>query len=557
MRNCIYIFVLFAVFALQGAVEYVCENPGPLGRKAVLESAETGGEDNAADSVVAMYRRRGYLMAEATVTLDTSGVEKIVRIEVDSGVLSVIAGFSSGGLDESPIEVPFEEGDPFMEGRVAFFMEGLIEYFEDRGFPFTRVSIDSLSIGPVISDSLPVVFEIGIVKGDSVMIGAIVLPEKARTRSYVVRRLMMIDPPELYSQSKIEKGLERIGDISYLSVVAKPEILLDESGIWLLRVEISENRAVTINGVLGYDPGSENSYGLTGHLDGIFRNMWGTGRSLKVLWDSYGRSKYRVGADYMEPWILGGPGDLYFEGEYYMRDSTYTESELDFEYKLPLSFDFSILMGVGYRGISPDSIGQEIYDIPHSDEYNILIGLEYESLNPRVNPEGGIDARLSVAPSYIERSGPEHLFDELDRYEAMLRTEADFESVLRLFKNNRFYLGVHGRSLLAAGPSPISDRYLMGGWSTVRGYREDQFSSEHLGWGNLEWRFLLGGKNHAFAFLDAGLIKPSDEDIYEKIGYGLGFRMNTAIGRWSVSYGIAGGSSLTSGLIHVALNTDI
>ena len=541
---------------LAAVLDIEIKSAGPLGSKAVREAAVTGGADFAADSVEAMYRGRGYLLVEATTSVDTStGGDIRLIVDVNAGPRSVIVDYRINGYPFKLPSLGLKTTDPFFEALLYDDMERLITELENSGYPFAKIALDSLQIGPIIGNSLPVEILLSVDIGDPVAIEQVILQKKARTRPIVVQRLMLIDPPESFSQIRIDKGVRRVNDMSWLSVVGEPELLLDESGKWLLRVTVSEDRAVLINGILGYAPGSEGGNEITGHLDAAFRNMWGTGRSLSILWDQMAGSNLRIGASYTEPWAFGGSGDLSLSGEYYGHDSTYSERSFAADYSLPLSFDFNISFGAGYRGVSPDSLGQNVYKIPRSNEYSAKFGAELDKLRPKLNPRGGFRATANLAPSYIERSGPDDLFEELPRYEPLLRTEGDFLSAIEPFKEWVFYLGAHGRSVLGEGPLPLSDGYYLGGWGSLRGYREEQFAAEHIAWLNLEWRAMLGPDAHGFIFLDSGVIRPSGGDYDYKFGYGLGIRLSTAIGRWDISYGIGEGGSLTGGLIHIGLRT--
>lgn len=532
------------------------DEAGPLGEKTVHEAAETAPVGAIADSVSKLYESNGYPMARAEVDIDSiSEGEVRVTVDIIPGPISSVEEYSITGF---PLEMPqleIVEGKPFIQWKLARDMEKLVQLLEDSGYPFASVEIDSLAIGPFQPEKIPVRIHLVVEPDDTVWIQQVIIPEDSKTKGYVIERLMLLDLPELYSQTNIDKGVERIQDIGWLNVSGDPQLLLDETGFWLLRVTVSEGRSVIINGVLGYDPAADGGSRLTGHLDAAFYNIKGTGRWLSLMWDQVSNEKLEIGATYSEPWLLGGPGDLQLSGNYYDVDSTYSEREIALDYELPLNFKLNIITGIGYRAVAPDSIGQNILNIPTSREYSLQTGLEWQNLRPRTNPRKGVNSKLSVKGSYIERSGPEELFEELKRYEPIFRTELDFEAAREIFKRHVFYLGIYGRSALSSGPLPLSDQYYLGGWGSLRGYREEQFSAEHVGWANAEWRLIVSSDAHGYAFFDAGLIRPSGRSEEFKFGYGIGLRLNTAIGMWDVSYGVGQGASLTGGFIHVGLST--
>jgi len=558
MQNWICISFLIIISLAFADFEVEVRKAGPLGTKAVTECAENAVITEAGDSIEALYRHEGYLLATVETTIETLATGDIrLAIEVHPRTRSVVVEYDVMGY---PFELPdlcLGVGSPFREDYLASDMERLVAELENRCYPFGRVVIDSLEVGPVAGDSLPVKISLQVYPGDSIAIGAIIVPEKARTKPYVVCRTMLMDLPECFSENRLRKGVDRLNNLPYLLVSGEPELLLDESGMWLLRVNIVEKRSVLVNGILGYAPRSGGEEKLTGHLDATFLNMWGTGRNLMLVWDQTAGEHIKINAVYTEPWILGGPGNLSLSGEFYERDSTYSERSFSAEYELPVSFKLNLDLGGAYGTVVPDSIGQDVYNIPRSSEYSVKIGLSWAGLRPRINPRLGFDAKLGLEPSYIDRRGPDDIFETLKRYEPLLRTNADIEVALEPLREQVIYCGLHGRSVISDGPLPLSEKYYLGGWGTLRGYREEQFSSEHLAWGNLEWRALLGGDAHAFAFFDSGIIRPSGEKYTYKSAYGIGLRLSTAIGRWDISYGVATGEPLTAGLIHLGLSTGL
>ena len=543
---------MFVAIAAMG--EVVVEEAGPLGSRTVRDVVERIGDvEGIADSVEALYRMEGYLYAEVAANTDTVDGVVTTTIRIDAGSMASVERYSVEGFPGAMPELSLKVGKTFREAALAWDMESLVEDLEDRGFPFASAEIESF----LIDVEARVRVSIAVNPRDSVEIGALILPNKIDTKGYVVERTMLLHFPELYSQGRIEKGIERLDDLSYLSVFGKPDIVLDESGVWALRMDVVEGRTILIDGVLGYAPKGSGKGELSGQLDAVFANLWGTGRNLSFHWIQSSNEYLRVQTAFTEPWLFSGPGAMTVDGEYYRRDSIFTENSFSIKYSWPVSFVTDISVGGGYRGVMPDSAGQVSSGIANSKEFNLDFGCSIGRLKPRVNPKGGFDLSIVVSPSYIERRGPEDLFESIERFEAMARIEGDAEAAQSIGRNSVAFLGLHGRSALSGGPLPISDGYYMGGWGSVRGFREEQFFAENLGWGNFEWRLLLGGDAHGFAFIDGGLTRPSGGEYDLHYGYGIGARISTAIGWWSVSYGVAGGESITGGMIHVGLKTEL
>ena len=555
MKTSFLILLLF-VLPIIAETRFEIGEAGPLGKRAVRETVQRSPLPEIEDSLIALYQRNGYLTAGVLAEIDSLPNGDVrVRIEVSSGPESVVERYDVRGFPFEFPELEIAVGKPFIERKLIKDMEKLVGSLEDRGFPFATVNVESLVIGPAGTDEIPVRISLDVMPGDSVRIKQVVITDDTKTKAHVVEWLMLLDLPELYSESRINKGLERIRDTGWLNVSGQPQLLLDETGFWLLRVPVSEGRSVIINGILGFAPSPGSRGKLTGHLDAAFYNIAGTGRELTMLWDQVESEKMELGASYTEPWLLGGRGDVALSGNFYSRDSTYTRRSVAAEYSLPLSFAMKFIWGAAWRAVDPDSIGEYVHRIPTSREYSVEYGGEYGNLRPRINPRRGIFARISLEGAYIQRTGQDFLFETLDRNEPIIRTRGDIKTAVEIFREQVLFVGIHGRSALSKGPLPLSDRFYLGGWGSLRGYREEMFSAEHVGWSNLEWRALLGPEAHGYVFFDSGLIRPSGEDGDLRFAYGAGLRLNTAIGRWDVSYGVSTEGALTAGYLHVGLST--
>ncbi len=139
------------------------------------------------------------------------------------------------------------------------------------------------------------------------------------------------------------------------------------------------------------------------------------------------------------------------------------------------------------------------------------------------------------------------------------RITASLSVFYELFSRNVLAFSVNGREL--RGPFfEVSDLWKLGGNSTVRGYREEQFLASRIAWTNLEYRLLLTRRSYAFLFFDSGYylreadpersVQKSEDVIF---GYGLGITVETGIGLLGVSFALANGDSFSDGKIHFGI----
>lgn len=103
----------------------------------------------------------------------------------------------------------------------------------------------------------------------------------------------------------------------------------------------------------------------------------------------------------------------------------------------------------------------------------------------------------------------------------------------------------------------------MGGMTNVRGYREEQFRASRLTYGTVEMRYSFSRKSFASLFFDPGYYYRPDDALNNIpkqegfiYGYGVGIRIETAIGVIGVSYAIGKEDGILDGKIHFGLIND-
>ena len=106
----------------------------------------------------------------------------------------------------------------------------------------------------------------------------------------------------------------------------------------------------------------------------------------------------------------------------------------------------------------------------------------------------------------------------------------------------------------------LSDLFRLGGANTLRGYREGQFLGSRVAWSNLEYRLLAGQRSYAFGFTDVGYVLTPDrpevglrKEELNRIGYGIGLRVDTPLGLIGVSLAFGQGDTFSTAKLHIRL----
>ncbi len=144
----------------------------------------------------------------------------------------------------------------------------------------------------------------------------------------------------------------------------------------------------------------------------------------------------------------------------------------------------------------------------------------------------------------------------------MQKGNVDLDFYFSFFKRQSSLIGLHGIEIRSPRLE-TSDLFRLGGNNTLRGYREGQFLASRAAWCNVEIRYSLTRRSYAAAFYDFGYYRKPEDDLYNipaqegfLYGYGLGIRIETALGMFGVSYALGRGDSILEGKIHFGLIND-
>ncbi len=513
------------------------------------------------------YRDRGFLSARAEVAAerfsnDSSSVDLTVRvIEGRQTILGHIQVHGSRALTPAEVLDQFDvhEGNPLDETVLARDIETLLIRYEKLGYPFAQCRINAIEPQPgEVVDSLDVMLDVD--EGERMTIDEIRVEGNHETDTGVILRETRLSPGEVYNPVKVDAIRQRLNRLNIFAGVSDPELYLrGQKGGLLIRVQ--EGSTNTFDGIIGYIPGAapgESGY-LTGLASVSMRNLFGTGRKLSVRWQREDRLSQEMALRYVEPWLFGFP--LNAGGGFLQRqqDTSYIRRTVDLNTELMLSDELSVGLIVTSENVIPSS-DTTITQAFKSSTTTIGGEINYDTRDDLYSPTRG--ARYHTDYQYgRKRISNAPLFSPVPvaTNVAVQRLSIDLDCYLGTFLHQVVAVGLHGREIFS-GQLEESEMYRFGGTNTLRGYRENQFLGSQVIWSNAEYRFLLARRSFFFGFLDTGYyLRPADDvrgipkSEAFKYGYGIGIRLDTALGNMGVSLALGEGDSFREAKIHFGL----
>lgn len=517
--------------------------------------------------VLRFYQQKGYLLCQidsAVAQINTMQATAVLDVHLDAGPQFILDNvlFETGALPSDIADQTFfanDTGRVFETKNVIAAVENILGAAENSGYPLIQIFVDSVQTR-ILAGQEKVTLMLRKQNGPHISIDEIRLQGNKITRDNVLIRETGLDLGEPYNHEKVSRIPERLKRLGYLQSVRSPQLFFTQKGNTGLLITVQENRANSFDGVVGYSPETQTQPGyFTGRFDLLLGNLLGTGRQITALWQKLDLNSQNLALGYLEPWVGGWPINAGFQFQQLIQDSSYVDRSLRLTAQTPVGTFLSVFGAASFREILPDSMGIVRHKLPNSSEKSISIGIVYDNRDNLLNPRRGFRYQAAFDYGTKKNSIPAGYTIEVPVGQQIIRRlSVDFELLLPLFQYQVLSTGLYARHLTGETKAfPLSELYRLGGSGNLRGFREDQFRGSLVGWGNFEYRYLLGPRSRAFLFSDWGYhgkyLDTGDWTDQIENSFGFGLRLETGLGILGIDYGLASGSSFSEGMIHVRM----
>ncbi len=495
-------------------------------------------------------RERGWWSASVTASVDSAeGGTRSLTFSVDAGRPALFGGvdafFEAGGTPEPVEGASGIYGGRFTRETLEGIIGGLTDRYARDGYPGVRVTPSLTAHGDTVHVTLLTV------PGARARIDSIAVGGLTATKDYVIRReLARLIGRTAVSSVPLE-AVDILGRLGFVRLEGEPSITYD-GGRGVLAVNLSEGAQGAFDGVLGYQPGGDGGSGrMVGRIDLGLANMFGTGRRASFRWENLGDSAEDLMAAYTEPWIFGRPWNV---------SASFTQEEREQRGYTRTVLSGSVGRDIGrlaaqaalrYEKVSADSLDS-------SNGVGLAGTASWTALDSRHNPSRGI----RYAGSWSTTSKNYRFGGRRDT--RIERLDLDFDHYIPSGRRRTAAVLVRYRRVdVPREHLSLSDRWWLGGATTIRGHGESMYPAVKALWTSAEYRFLTGEGSRVFLFADTGWLvdRTKQNGAWEKktrnvTGYGFGLRLRSRAGELGFDYGLGKGDSPGDGKVHVSMRTE-
>ena len=450
---------------------------------------------------------------------------------------------------------------PMSFGQVQLWEERILNYFENNGYPFAKVYMDSLQL-----DNEKVTAIIKADSGPLYKIDSIRVFGEVKISNQFLQRYLDIANGSNYSKQKLQRVSKKILELPYVEEEKSSDISRLVTGA-VLNLYLKQKKSSQINVLLGFLPNNDQLSSkkllVTGEANINLRNALGAGETIGLNWQQIQVQSPRLNIIYRQPFVFKSPVGIDFAFDFFRKDTTFLNVKLQLGAQYMLNVNQSgklffqkfqtIINGVNKNFVLQNRKLPDEGDVSSS---NLGVDYEFNNTDYRFNPRRGYDVRVttSIGSRKIKKNNeilalkdPANpsfdfgkLYDTIKLNTHLLRVTTTAARYIPLGRQSTIKTALNG-GFLQSGNIFKNELFQVGGYKLLRGFDEEsQYLSQYF-IGTVEYRYLVDQNSFFYALMDGGWGRNNSQNNKINYGYfgtGLGIAFETRAGVFNLAWAI-------------------
>jgi len=517
----------------------------------------------------------GYLSAQVDSINVDRGRERIT-LYANRGCRFSISAFSvtvesdpqlQEDLESLTEEFRLEQGRNLRTGVIYNQQEAergireFIRFWEREGYLFASAKP---SLNPDF-ESCTTELNISIDPGERVIVSEQLFPGLERNDPEFLRRISGVQAGDVITLQKLRNARLNIENTGLFQSVNDISIIKAGDEFSLL-YDLEERRTNSFDLLFGYVPEPDGSSNFIGSGDLILRNVFFQGSRLDVSFERLSQFVTKLDAGYESIYIGSTPFGAGMRFSFEQQDTLYQIRNIRLNGRYRLSSSTNLIGTLRQEVSASGTVPAEFQRVFDANSFFTGLGIEFRETDRLLNPSRGFMFRM-LAETGFKRIGDPRIANYTDRNRwSQQEIELTARAFISPFSRQVVSPSVNGYIMISPEYTE-SDFNRFGGARSFRGYREDQFQSARMVWGDTEYRYLLDRLSYAFIFGAVGYYE-RPELIFERglnIGtqsellysYGLGLSYATPLGIMQFTYALSRDDDFSNGKIHVGITANL
>ena len=437
----------------------------------------------------------------------------------------------------------------------------LLNWLENNGYPFAKISLDSVAISRGAINGV-----LNIEKGPLYKIDSIRINGSAKISVDFMERYLGIPEGSIYRKDRLLSISRRILELPFVQEERPWNVNMLGTGS-ILNLYLKPKKSSQIDALVGFMPNNNQQESgkllITGEATIMLRNPFGNGESLGLEWQQLQQKSPRLNVSFQQPYLFHSPYGVNLAFSLYKKDSSYinTDGLLGIQYNASMNRKASVFIQTTGCSVLTIDTAQIIANrqLPEvADVSSLSLGATYEfnNTNYRFNAVRGNEIYFigSAGTKRLKKNSQIiRLKDENDPsfdYGSLYDTVKTSTYQFRLnFAGAHYFQLSHASTIRFAinaawyqSPKIFrNELFQIGGYRLLRGFDEESILASQYAVSSLEFRYLIGMNSFLFSFVDGGWAKNevpgyAINNLY--LGIGLGLAFETKAGIFNMSYAV-------------------
>ena len=388
----------------------------------------------------------------------------------------------------------------------------------NNGFPFAEFEFEKSEI---INSKINLICNL--ISGPLVKIDSIINPEITKKELQLVYKFTDIRNGDLFELNKIYKISENIKNTGFIEEIRPPayEFIDNKASIYTYFKPQSKN---SINGLVGIQPGENETVQFTGNVALNFQNALSYGEVLKFNWRRMFNSSQNLIAELSYPFLFNTNFAVQGGLDMIKKDSSF----FNFNSKLIINYKSNSNFSNGFLFTNNNSTNLLEGDYSSTSVNSFGFVTNFKKLDNPFNPRKGFKIKSEIAYGWKETYAIDTVANNILK-SPNFNGNLSFSSYLSLLKRTTFKIKLSG-STIQNNIHYENELTRIGGYKTIRGFDEESIWVSSFVLGNFEFRYLIDEKSNVFLFSDFAWTESKTNnflmvDYFQSFGFGTNISM--------------------------------